>query len=564
MEVVIEEEPGMSSYYHFPGLHTNSPKSEGQPPSQSKPTFSDSSPTRSSTQPGTSQGDPSVISRKISAIETQISQLCTARDSLLSKLAVQERELVSIRDDMIVDRNKIVEDAMKQVESRLSQQVVEAEAQRSQTLKLFDAERQRVLRLEGQLETLVQRLGTLESRLATSELAGVSATSDSTALDPKVTLPGIDPAAFLDFPTESKDDFAPALLTGNKRAAPPADEERNAATRVSKRARHEPHMYTTAARLEDALTHPISPASAPAASSLPPVPVTETPRTPPMTRHTRRQLALPPGSPGGPPSSQLRFVGAMPPSPTTDSPRKGMKGKGKDTAGGSLLASPAKVKKTSQMSKAPAKDVSVAAASDKVTSPSLPPVSSSLLAGTSASTAPPTLTSDTSAARTRAPSTSPAFPVYEPPSRFTRRGGAGASLGLGRPSAISRPNSTTTAPSPAPPPGGLLPAFSLTGRQSHCTADETDETNTNGTTPGGEILSADEMLAMHQEPVTPMLSAVGMGSMNDSWGGVPNFTSPEDGPPSPDKRTLYGTEVLPSERRGSGRVGGFPPEDDWM
>ena len=527
--------------------------SGSQPPSQSNPTSSDSSPTQSSTQPGTSQGDS--YTRKILTIEAQISQLCTARDSLLSKLAVQERELVAIRDDIIVDRNKTIDDVMQQIGSRLSQRDVEAEGQRSQTLKLLDVERQRVARLEGQLETLVQRFGTLESRVAAPEPVSapdISATSGSSAPDPDATQPGIDPAAFLDFSIESKDDFAPVLLTGIKRAAPPTEDEHTVPARAPKRARHEPHTYTTAARLEDALTHPVSPASAPAASSLPPVPAPETPRTPPMTRYARRQLALPPGSPG-PTSSHMRFVGTMPPSPTTDSPRKGMKGKGREAGTASmLLASPVKVKRAIQVSKAPAV-VSNAGA----TSPPLPPASSSRLAGTSTE-APQTLTGDPAAARTRAPSTSPAFPVYEPPSRFTRRGGA--ALGLGRPS-TSQPNSTASASSPAPPPGGLLPAFSLTGRQPHSghSTDETDETNT---TPGGEFISADEMLAMHQELVTPMLSAV--SSVNDPWGGVPGFTSPEDGPPSPDKRTLYGTEVLPSERRGSGRVGGFPPEEDWM
>lgn len=539
--------------------------SEGEPPSQGNPTSSNSSPTRSSTRPGTSQSDPSTVSRKISAIEAQISQLYSARDSMLSKLAVQERELVSIRDDMIVNHNKITDDMMQQMESRLSQQV-EAEPQRSQTLKLLEVERQRVARLEGQLETLVQRLGTLESRLAASEATsagGISATPNSAFPDPNATQPGIDPAAFLDFSADSKDDFTPSLHTGSKRAAPGAEEERNVPTRASKRARHEPHTYTTAARLEDALTHPVSPASAPAASSLPPVPAPETPRTPPMTRHARRQLALPPGSPGGVTPSQMRFVGAMPPSPTTDSPRKGMKGKGKDS-GSLLLASPAKVKKVIQGSKAPTRDALATASRPGGKTPP-PAASSSLLAGASAE-GPPTLPSDSAAGRTRAPSTSPAFPVYEPPSRLTRRAGAGTSLGLGRPS-IHRPiNTTTTASSPAPH-GGLLPAFSLTGRPSHSghtTVDETDDTNTNGTTPGGEIMSADEMLTMHQEPVTPMLSGVVIGSANDSWGGIPGFTSPEDGPPSPDKRTLYGTEVLPSERRGSGRVGGFPLEEDWM
>lgn len=548
-------------------MHAETPNpEEGQLQSQGNPPPSNSSTTQASAQPGTSQGDSASIFRKISAIEAQISQLCTARDLLQSKLGAQERELASIRGDTLADRSKVIDDTMKQMESRLSQQLVEAEAQRSRTSKLLDAERQRVARLEGQLEILTQRLGILESRLAASELpsaAGVSATSSSSIADPNVTQPGIDPAAFLDFSSESKDDFAPALLMGNKRAAPLADEER---TRASKRARHEPHTYTTAARLEDALTHPVSPASAPAASSsLPSAPTAETPRTPPMTRHQRRQLALPPGSPSGPTPSQMRFVGAMPPSPTTDSPRKGVKGKGKDAVGGSLLlASPAKVKKVTQASKTPAKDTSAAVPPAGVTSPHPPPAS--LLAGPS-DTAPPTSSGDP-AARTRAPSTSPAFPVYEPPSRFTRRAGQGTSLGLGRPSVISRTNNTATAaPSPAPPPGGLLPAFSLAGRPYHSglsTADETDETNTNGTTPGGEIVSADEMLAIHQEPVTPMLSAVGVGSMNDSWVGAPGFNSPEDGPPSPDKRTLYGTEVLPSERRGSGRVREFPPEDDWM
>lgn len=488
---------------------------------------------------------------------------------------------MSIRDDLIVDRGKIIEEAAKLAESRISLQLIEAQAERTKTLELLNAERLHVAKLETHLEALVQRLNHLESR---SSVIGVPPEQTITAGSSSglnATQPSIDPAAFLDFSSDSKDDFGVAAVIGKKRPAPAAiqGEETPGPTRASKRARqtHE-HTYTTAARLEDALAQPVSPASAPAASSslAPAPPPSETPRTPPMTRHSRRQLAMPPSSPrgGAPTPAQMRFVGAAPSSPTTDSPRKGLKGKGKEVGNSLLLASPSKAKKAGQTSKSLAKESSEAVPLPAMTAPL--PTASSLLTGVSTpqSPAPPT-SKQAGAGDARAPSTSPAFPVYEPPSRYGRRGGPGAGLGLGRPSTTATNNAPSQ--SPVPPPGGLLPAFSFSGRPvvaSWQSTADTDDSRTNGTTPG-DTMSTDEMLAHHQEPITPLLSGYGMGgyiemnSLNDSWNGIHGLTSPEDGPPSPDKRTLYGTELLNTTSdqgsSGDGRLGGLPAdEDQWM
>lgn len=70
-------------------------------------------------------------------------------------------------------------------------------------------------------------------------------------------------------------------------------------------------------------------------------------------------------------------------------------------------------------------------------------------------------------------------------------------------------------------------------------------------------------VAEHQEPITPLVSfsgsglGIGPGTGSDNWLGV-GFTSPEDGPPSPGKRTLYGTEVLASQYSG-----GLDDDEDW-
>lgn len=588
---------------------------ESQPNPTENTTSNNSTPSQSS-QPGTSQPDVGAITRRISAIEAQITQLFTARDTLLSKLAAQERDLLSLRDDVIVDRSKIISDAVQLVESRFQQQLATATAERSETLKLLDLEKQRVTKLEGHVESLLQRLDALEARSQAPASTNIRDVSQA----------GLDPAEFLNLSSNSQDDFAPTLA-GTKRPI-----EDSTPARASKRARHEPHNHTyqTAARLEDALAHaeqPVSPASAPAASSssshphtqTDPPPAPQTPRTPPLTRHARRQLAIPPSTPGGPQGSvptpaQIRMMGGMPPSPTTDSPRKGMKNKGKGREGSAapmlmpMLTSPAKIK--NQKAGQASGSGNNGAASGKTTANAVPPAGvtapahihpqtgSALLGaapGSSATTRGKKPSANTEA---RGPSTSPAFPPFVPPSRYNRpgRAGPGAGLGLGRPSAAAG----STGPSPAksaagaktaaasssaasssPPPTGLLPAFSFSlprnsaqktsqSTQSHTNTDlehehdhDTDH-DTDRTTPGidgSEIMYGG--VAEHQEPITPLASfsesglGLGLGTGNDNWLGV-GFTSPEDGPPSPGKRTLYGTEVLPSQYSG-----GVDDDEDW-
>lgn len=436
---------------------------ESQPNPAENTTSNGSTPSQSS-QPGTSQTDVGTITRRISTIDAQITQLFTARDTLLSKLAAQERDLLSLRDDIIVDRRKIISDAVQLVESRFQQQLAAASAERSETLKLLHLEKQRVTTLEGHVDSLLQRLDALEAR----SQAPVS----SRARD--VSQAGIDPAEFLNLSSNSQDDFAPTLA-GTKRPI-----EDSTPARASKRARHEPHNHTyqTAARLEDALTHPdqpVSPASAPAASSssphaysqynLPPAP--QTPRTPPLTRNARRQLAIPPSTPGGPQGSvptpaQIRMMGGMPPSPTTDSPRKGMKNKGKGREGSAvpmlmpILTSPSKIKKEkagqasgSGSNGVGGKTTANALPPAGVTTPArIQPQTGSALLGAAPMPSTATKGKKPSAnAAARGPSTSPAFPPFVPPSRYNRPGrtGPGAGLGLGRPSTAAG----SAAPTPA-------------------------------------------------------------------------------------------------------------------
>ncbi|KAF8319446.1 hypothetical protein DL93DRAFT_198703 [Clavulina sp. PMI_390] len=448
--------------------------------------------------------DTSSITHRIAAIEAQIAQLFVARDSLLSKQGSHERDFGSIRDDIAADRGKIVDEAAKLAESRLAMQLLEAHAERKSLMEALEKERSRVATLEKNVDALVKRLDAIESRASFPQ----PILEDSEELHPAVPPKGA---------------HSPLV---RKRPASPSDNlpGPSSPARASKRARHghESHAYSTAARLENALAHPISPASAPATSVPPTIPtVPETPRTPPMTRN-RRTLVHPPTTPPGESMTpaQMRMVGAMPSSPTTDSPRKGMKWKGKEPAT-LILASPVKgVKKPGQSSKPSAKEPTSSLPPPAVTAPPIP-TASSMLGGVSTPQKIPPTRSDNI---TRAPS-SPAFPVYEPPSRLSRRG-AGTGLGLGRPPPIRG-----AADSPVPLPGGLLPAFSLSERSAAIAHIDDDS---NPATPAlSDIPTTDALIAPQRDPLTPNMSGIGMGigmdSIEHSWGGVNPMTSPEDG-----------------------------------
>ncbi|KAF9519870.1 hypothetical protein BS47DRAFT_1379108 [Hydnum rufescens UP504] len=455
---------------------------------------------------GLSRPGTAAVTRRISTMESQISQLFTSRDALLSKLSAQEKDILSIKDDIITERPKIIEACLAGQNAESSSQ------QLAETQRLLGIERERVGKLETHMGALLERIAALEERFL-----GGAITQDR-PVDANIL--GIDPSTLL-HPSSAHESL---LVIDKKRAASSEPE----GSRSKKRARQSSPPYATAALLGDALAQ--TNAASSTLTSLP-APVPAPPRTPPLTRNARRQLQVPPGSPrGGTPSSQFRRPPVTAPSPTTDSPRKGLpKGKGKDAP--LTMMTPSKPK-------ASAKSKAAASSSDALT------VTPGASSSASKSKKPPgtnllELMDPTASIN---PSASPAFPVYEPPSRFNR------GLGLGLPSA------GTGDPLSSSVPSGLLPPYPYGSYPSPRRHSNNSSTDTE-TSPG--------MDAEIQEPSTPLTIMEA-----DGWG-----RSPDDGPPpSPDKRTLYGTEVVPDSERlkgdgkPSGRSANFPEDEDeeWM
>lgn len=519
MAAVVEEEDGKETRRTSPDTLAHPVTLDSSNGVSTIPTSSAPSPPEDSQmETGASHASAVALTRRITTIESQITQLYNTRDTLLIKLSAQEKDIISIKDDLITERSKILSDVTKTLDTRIAQQQTPENAsqhsQLAETQRLLDVERERVAKLEAQMDTLVQRLTALEDRL----LAGTGPVAPDQSMDSNAL--GIDPAAFLNISSSSHDDFS--TLLGKKRAASTELE----AARAPKRVRQD---FTPGTLIEQAFVQANAASSSSTPPILPAIPADATPRTPPLTRNARRQLQLPPASPrGGAPSSQLRKLPASAASPTTDSPRKGLvKGKGKETATALPFTSPSKAVKSGSSKIAPPSN-------------SVPPAASSASEKPSAN-----LLELMDPSSVNGPGGSPAFPVYQPPSRFNR------GLGLGLPSAGTRAHHSTSTSS-SDVPLGLLPPYPYGSYPS-----PRRHSNNSTDTDSGPGLDADA--DMH-EPTTPL----GGGE----WG-----ISADDGPPpSPDKRTLYGTEVIPEQdrlRNKSGTIAsassrGRFGEDEWL
>ncbi|KAF8334025.1 uncharacterized protein EI90DRAFT_499148 [Cantharellus anzutake] len=455
------------------------------------------------------------ISRRIASIELQIAQLITSRDMLVSTLSSQEKDLMGVKDDIVTGRSRIMDEVSKLIDLRIQKLTPsgnEAEMQRQ-----LEVERERTA---AQIDSLSKRIATLEE-LDHGDPNPTLLSTPGAGSSKDGSIVGLDPSELLH---PSLRDDTPLIQPGPGRKRVSSAELES--PRVSKRLKHRmPSFDTTAALLENAVAETGAAVVPP--SPIAPVPAIHelAPRTPPLTRSARRQI-LPPESPrGAAPTSLLRKLPGTTGSPTTDSPRRG-KGKGKEIVGNTLpLTSPSKSRTAKERtSSSSAKDV-----------PATPrPVSSRArdgeygVSGIGNLQPPATFLERIDSSARNPGDTSPAFPVYEPPSRFNR------SLGL---SSVEGQDM----------PGGLLPPFGYgTPRQpSGSSSIETE--------------SPRIPVEMMSDLPTPHIE-------EDPW----TVTADDAPPPSPGKGTLYGTEVVPDSvddafkaTRRLTRNRKFAERDDW-
>ena len=408
--------------------------------------------------------------------------------------------MVVVKDDIVTERSRIMDEVSRLVDSRLQQLMPPGDSTEIQ--RLLDIERERTVCLESQVELLLNRIAALEDRPnfgalnpALLSTPGAGSSKDGGAI-------GLDPSELL---RSSLHDETPPAQPGPSRKRVASIEAES--SRAPKRFKQKLLSHNTpAALLEDAVTEPVT-ESLMSAAPMPTV-AEPTPRTPPVTRNARRPLH-PPASPrGAAPTSLLRKFPGGPGSPTTDSPRKG-KGKGKEIAANLLpLPSPSKPKMTKErVVSSSIKDVPTTpkptSSRDKESDQGLHNLQSTT-----------TFLERIDSSARNPGDTSPAFPVYEPPSRFSR------GLGLGLPSNIP---SSSVGVEGHDMPTGLLPPFGYGTPRQPSGGSSSIETESPG--------MAVEMIG---EISTPRIG-------DDPWA----VAADDAPPPSPGKGTLYGTELDP-------------------